>query len=496
MPFGKCLLKLLAKDMKDDRLPVVPRLCFNWLPTYRYGLFAYKALQQICALRIKKKGEVLTLGTLLESQGLEFPLDRVRPVAIDTVLTDRGYLRRQFAEVLEPFSNEKLFYPLTEDMALIVVKEGQEGNDLLQNVIPYMSPAPHTLTASLAVAGDYSGVSELRLNEAHLQRKAAAQALKEELAKAYQWKAEKILLHLNAVGGLIEGTARYLHRSKPGFRTCSLTPEYWDFMRYMLTYSPEGLRLVPGRDEDEFPADAWLATLSQPENDFAYISFTSNPVGTTISQETFLAGLEAVPNDTLFFIDCTSVDIEERSSIEKLSTILKTFSHKNLLIAKSFSKEYELGDLRIGYAICTRQETADAIWPYMTGYPPELISKTALAALKTGNTGVLDRYRVANRLLQEMAKSYPRYRFTGDCSNYTLVFCDSADECVRMKELIAKTYGHELYPGEIPMQGGGDLGLSKGELDLTSMKNVPFLAPEALRLVVTPESIQAFQKLL
>ncbi len=485
--------------MNDNRLPVVPRLCFNWLPTYRYGLFAYKALQQACALRVTQKNGKLSLGPLAEVHGLEFPLERVRPVAIDAVLstTDiQGYITRQFADALLPFSNGKPYLSLTEDIALIVAKEGREGNDLLQNVIPYMSPAPHTLTASLAVAGDYADVSESRLTEAHLRRKNAASALRAELANAYQCKAERILLHLNAVGGLIEATTRYLHRSKPGFRTCSLAPEYWDLMRYILTYSREGLRLVPGRDGSEFPTKAWLSALAQADNDFAYISLTSNPVGTTLSRETLLAGLEALPNDTLFFIDCTSVDIEECSSIEKLSPLLKDFSHKNLIIAKSFSKEYEIGDLRIGYAVCTRQETADAIWPYMTGYPPEQVSKTALAVMKTGNAAVIDRYRVANRLLREMAKSSPRYRFTGDCSNYTLLFCDSADECVRIKERIASVYGHEIYPGELPMQGGGDLGLSKEEIDLTTMKNIPFLAPEALRLVVTPESMQAFQKLL
>jgi len=293
----------------------------------------------------------------------------------------------------------------------------------------------------------------------------------------------------------LEGTLRSLHKNKPEFRTCCLAPEYWDFMRFVLAYAPKGLRLVPGRDSTDFPSDAFLSGISRSDNDLVYLSYTSNPVGRTMPEHVFLQSLDLVPDDTLFFVDCTSIDIEQRSSVEFIRTVLKNYSHKNLLITKSFSKEYELGDLRIGYALFTRKESAAAIWPYMSGYPSVHVSKTALSALKTGFAEVTDRYRHANRLLKEMSEAHPKFRITGDCSNYTLVFCSRPEQCVQIKQRLQEAYGHLIYPGELPMQGGGDVGL-KGELDLPSMKDIPFLSPDALRLVVTPESVKAFENVL
>ena len=484
--------------MDNERLPIVPKLCFNWIPTYRYGLFAYRALQQACAMRLKRRASGLQLGNLMDSSGLEIPLYRVRPIAMDTVLKineHEGYVQHQFAEDLEKFEGGKPFFPITEDIALMVAKPGRE-TDLINNVTPYMASSPHVTTASLALAGDYAGVNEKNLTDAHLRRKAAAEILQRELALAYECNPDTIRLHLNAVGGVIEATTRYMRTKRPGFRTCLLLPEYWDFMRLVLNYSPEGLRLIHGREELEFPVDAWLEAISKNDNDLVYLSYTSNPIGTAIEQEVFISSLDAIPDDTLFFIDCTSVDIEERSSIEKLKQIIKDFSHKNLLITKSFSKEYNIGDLRIGYAVFTRKETAASIWPFMAGYPPEQVSRTALKHLKAGPQAVIERYRVANNMLQEIACTHKEIKITGNCSNYTLVYFDSPEKCQAMKERVAEVYGDQIYPGELPMLGGGDLGLARDEIDITTMNNIPFLAQNALRLVVTPESVQAFGNLL
>jgi len=147
-----------------DRLPVTPRLCFNWLPTYRYGLFAYKALQQTGAMLLKNGSRGWELGSVAESKGMQKPLNSVRPIAIDSLLRTsdhHGYIDWQFTDALEQFSDGKPYYAVTEDVALIVTKEDKE-KDLLNNVIPYMTSAPTTLTASLAIAGGYAGVKEAR----------------------------------------------------------------------------------------------------------------------------------------------------------------------------------------------------------------------------------------------------------------------------------------------------------------------------------------------
>lgn len=359
-----------------------------------------------------------------------------------------------------------------------------------------MTPAPLSVTALLAMGGGYAGIDDDRILRSHEGRKAATADFRSELARRYDWPEGNILVHLNAVGGLIEATLRNLHRAKPGFRTCVLTPEYWDFLRLVLTYSAKGLRLVPGREQSTFPGAAWVDAVSQKDNDLVYLSVSSNPVGTVIPEKFLIESLEAVSDDTLYLLDCTSVDTDERSSEAVVTKILKRFSHKNLMVTKSFSKEYDIAEMRVGYALFTRPETARATWRFMAGYPSEYTLNAASTALKTGMQPTLDYYRKANRLVREMAEEFPDIRFTGDCSNYTLAIFDSAKRCTEVKELLRERYGATIYPGELPMQGGGSTGLGAGETSLATIQNIPFLEPEALRLVVTLDALEAFRTAL
>jgi histidinol-phosphate/aromatic aminotransferase/cobyric acid decarboxylase-like protein len=481
--------------MTECLVPLTPRLCFNWLPRYRYALLLYKALQQACAARVFPESSGSSFSSeLVPGGGSHLAPVLVRPVLTDMVLKSGdwcGYLRRQFEPRFLEFKDHAAFYPLTEDLALIAGSEG--AGDLLNNAVPYMSPAPQTLGALLAVAGGYTGCSPERMLAAHDARRAAAAVLQAALAALYAIEdLDLIRLHPAGVGGLIEAVSRYLLNARPGYTTCVLTPEYWDLLRCVLTYSRGGLRPVPGREQEVFPAQAWLAELSRADLDFAYLSYTSNPLGTTVPWQDLLAALDCISDKTLFFLDCTSFDTEDSAGPSKLTLLLRQFAHKNLVIAKSFSKEYDLGDLRIGYALFTRAETAQAVWPYMASYPPEAVSRTALQCLRRGNAPVMADYRRANQELLQHAKHRPQWRISGACSNYTTVFFPSEEAASAMLERLRSRYGEQIYPGELPMQGGGDIGLGKEEIDLTTMKRIPFLSKNALRLMVGSEAVQAF----
>jgi histidinol-phosphate/aromatic aminotransferase/cobyric acid decarboxylase-like protein len=314
--------------------------------------------------------------------------------------------------------------------------------------------------------------------------------LLEYLSQIYKLETTKNLrLHSAGVGGLIEAATKYMHLSKPGFRTCLLVPEYWDLLRCVLTYSPKGVSIVDGRHEPEFPIEAWLGAISAPEVDFSYISFTNNPLGTTISKDVIHAGIEAINDDALFFIDCTSVDTEESSNEKTIIEILSRFSKKNLLITKSFSKEYNQGHIRVGYGIFTRSEVAKAFDPLLSGNSPQTILVQAISCLKQGNQHVLDAYRRTRKLLEEFAKTHPKIRVSGTTSNYTSLFFSSSEACDDALGKIANTFEDMVYPGELPMQGGGEMGLADGEVSLTSMKQIPYLPTNAIRLLVSTESI-------
>jgi histidinol-phosphate/aromatic aminotransferase/cobyric acid decarboxylase-like protein len=485
-------------SLTTDGIPFTPRPCFNWLPQYRYGLFAYKALQQSCASMLSRSGSGVTF-TPTSRGAADIPMHLVRPVLMDSVLEHQGwlgYVLGQARDVLQPFSNGELFHPLTPDTALIVAKE-EGSSTLLNNILSYMVPAPSSVEAALALAGGYSGVSRFEIAESHNLRKEQASQLASQLRALYSIQDSALLrLHSAGVGGLIEAATRYMHLRKPGFRTCILVPEYWDFLRCVLTYSPNNIQVVDGRHHEEFPENEWLSAVCKPDIDFSYISYTNNPLGSTISRSLLLKAIDAIPNDTLFFIDCTSVDTQESSSASVIASILKQFSHKNLLITKSFSKEYNKGHLRVGYGVFTRKEVAEAMWPLMASYSPASISMEAAQALSIGNSHILEAYRKTEASLQSFSQAHPAIKVSGTASNYTSLFFSSEEEATGFYEKIAAEYAGKVYPGELPMQGGGHLGLGQGEVSLTSMKRIPFLPKNALRLLVTERSVSQVNSLL
>jgi len=482
-----------------DGIPFEPRPCFNWLPQYRYGQLAYQALQQACAARLRRRGDAFELASGAVYDGTAAPTRLVRPVLMDSVLSRPdwiGYVARQSEGLLETLSDGEPFIPINEDVALIVARE-QGSEQLLNNILSYMIPASQSLEAMLALAGGYHGASPATLDEAHGVRKAAADSLRSALCRLYSLSdPSRLLIHSAGVGGLIEAAARYMHLSKPGYRSCILVPEYWDLLRCVLTYSPGGLEVVNGREASEFPRDAWLTAMARPGVDFSYISYTSNPLGSTVPHTTLLEAVDAVAEDALFFIDCTSVDVEQRSSPAVVADLLRFFPRKNLVVTKSFSKEYNRGHLRIGYALFSRREVAEGVWPLMAGYPPAAASREALACLLGGNAHVLEAYRRISREAEQFAASRPRIRVSGTTSNYTSLFFSTEEECSDALERVRVAYGDRVFPGELPMQGGGSIGLADGEVSLMSMRRIPFLPTNALRLLMTETSIGQFRQAL
>ena len=360
-----------------------------------------------------------------------------------------------------------------------------------------MIPAPQSLEASLALAGGYSGAPQEEIAAGHERRRAAAGALNAELRNIYGIADPALLrLHSAGVGGLIEAATRYLHVLKPGYRTCLLVPEYWDLLRCVLTYSPSNISIVEGREQPDFPKQAWLEAIGRPDVDFAYISYTNNPLGTTVPRDAMMEAIDALRDDALFFIDCTSLDTEESSGAETIGHMLRTFPNKNLLITKSFSKEYNKGHIRVGYGLFTRRDVAEALWPFMAAYSPKSITAEARGALADGNAHVLKAYRRIGDELRAFAAGHPDIQVTGTTSNYTSLIFDSEDACSKAQAEIASAYGDKVFPGELPMQGGGRMGLGQGEVSLTSMKRIPFLPENALRLLVTETSVRQVHEVL
>jgi len=89
-----------------------------------------------------------------------------------------------------------------------------------------------------------------------------------------------------------------------------------------------------------------------------FIANPNNPTGTWVSAEQLDSFLEAVPEHILVVLDeaYTEYVEEERfpNGLERLP------QHKNLIVARTFSKMYGLSGLRVGYAISS-QKIADVL---------------------------------------------------------------------------------------------------------------------------------------
>lgn len=486
-------------SLTNDGIPFEPRPCFNWLPQYRYGLYAYKALQQACANMLTDNGDSIEFTKPGTAGAHNIPLHLVRPALMDSVIQMqgwKGYVLMQAEDSMRRFSDGRLFYPLTKDIALLVAKETGSSH-LLNNVLSYTTPAPQSIEANLAIGGGYFGATPDEITASHHIRRGHADEMLRYLSNMFQLpNTSQIRLHSAGVGGLIEAATKYMDVTKPSFKTCLLVPEYWDLLRCVLTYSPRGVTVVDGRHNEVFPEEDWLQAISQPSLDFSYISFTNNPLGTTVPKGSLFKAIDAINDDTLFLIDFTSVDTDEPSSEEVIKQILADFPGKNLLITKSFSKEYNQAHIRVGYGVFSRPEIAEAIWPYMAAYSPASILLQAKNCLAAGTADVIRAYSKTKQQLFDFARSHPRIRVTGTNSNYTSLFFPTENECSEALQRITESFGPLVYPGELPMQGGGHMGLSEGEVSLTSMKRIPFLPTNALRLLVTESSVDQIGALL
>jgi hypothetical protein len=132
----------------------------------------------------------------------------------------------------------------------------------------------------------------------------------------------------------------------------------------------------------------------------------------------------------------------------------------------------------------------------MAGYPPASITAELLRCLASGNAPILEAYRTIGRQIKIFSKQHPAIRISGSTSNYTSLFFESEMLCSEVHSFLEQTYGEKVFPGELPMQGGGQLGLGQGEVSLTSMKRIPFLPKNAMRLLVTETSFLQLDKTL
>jgi histidinol-phosphate aminotransferase len=84
------------------------------------------------------------------------------------------------------------------------------------------------------------------------------------------------------------------------------------------------------------------------ETKILYLVNPNNPTGTTLSYEELESMVAALPKDVLFFIDEAYIAFLPKG---KTGVDLLKSGHENVFVTRTFSKEYGLAGLRVGYGI-------------------------------------------------------------------------------------------------------------------------------------------------
>lgn len=187
------------------------------------------------------------------------------------------------------------------------------------------------------------------------------------------------------------------------------------------------------KEEKDFRLQEDIFDAIDESYDMMFLCNPNNPTGIPVARETVLDLAQVCSEKGVFLMidECFTefLDDEERYSVmDKISQL------KKVIILKAFTKIYAMAGLRLGYCICSEEETAELIngclQPWSVSIPA---SKAGVAALQL--TGFIDRtkaYIKENRefLLKGLDElGYKTYRTE---ANY--IFFRSEDDLIKPLE--------------------------------------------------------------
>lgn len=166
-------------------------------------------------------------------------------------------------------------------------------------------------------------------------------ALKEKLAQHWKVKANNILM--GAGSSEIIGLAA-VHYAKPGKHILTAEPAYKVWNRQAESF---GLSIVrtPLTAERCFDLSALAAAIG-PNTAMVYICNPNNPTGTLVSTESLRAFAKKAAEQTVVFIDEAYTEYAGLDSLADMA-----IAHRNIIVAKTYSKIYGLAGARVGYAV-------------------------------------------------------------------------------------------------------------------------------------------------
>lgn len=177
-----------------------------------------------------------------------------------------------------------------------------------------------------------------------------------------------------------------------------------------------------------------LASIT-PRTRLIYLANPNNPTGTIVTQNQLDSFIKKVPKDILLILD--EAYFSYANEFDQYQTGLE-YNYDNLIVCRTFSKDYGLAGLRVGYAVGPSDLIADLMRIRLPFEPSFTAQQAALAALDDNefmratldqNLKSLDKLKQA---ADQLGIDYP-----SSCANFILLtFCSQsfaaafAEECL------------------------------------------------------------------
>lgn len=202
------------------------------------------------------------------------------------------------------------------------------------------------------------------------------------------------------------------------------------------------------------PLEEYLSKLATKPR-VVLLTDPTNPLGSAWSSEELRAILESVVEGTSVVIDRADAVLPVSISDQEL---LERYQSLDILIMRSFSKEYAMAGWRVGYAVGTREETITRLQKYSPKVLMQESYKEALRRMGDGTKGnIIQSYAQAHAYVEgnrpELENSGLKiHPSISGC--FILEFKENSEERIKkLFERLGEKYGCTTYP-YLPLVGG------------------------------------------
>jgi histidinol-phosphate aminotransferase len=337
---------------------------------------------------------------------------------------------------LKPYKAGKSIEAVTRELGLTkVVKLASNENPL--GISPL---AVEAITASVGSSNRYADPSGYRLTH--------------KLAERLERAPEQIIL-----GAGVDSLLGYIISafSNPGDEL--LTSEGTFTGIYVHANKLDRQLVKIPLDEYRFDLDSLLDGIT-PRTKIIYIANPNNPTGTIVTRDELASFLEQVPANILVILD--EAYFSYAREYDDYPDGL-TLDHNNLIVTRTFSKDFGLAGLRIGYAVAAPDLIADLMRIRLPFEPSFTAQEAALAALDDHD--FLNRTLTQNRRsLKQLAEQATKLgvHFPPSYANFIMYAFDSSEFAARFTEeclkrgLILRHVEPFGVPGGVRINSGTD----------------------------------------